>query len=178
MHVVGVVNPNSIANWEFTHVRTTSSGRRTRGAAGCGPFSARLLSLGAARQCVHENASGALVIVVESGAHPPNYQGTEHQTGRHQQLITHLRRALAAEGLPLLGGWATPSIGSGSPWWSLFGTAEAGVIPDPEASPATFVAVLRGQADPPVERSARGPGPARYRHRRQGTKDIVRQGYT
>ncbi|MBF6062056.1 DUF4192 domain-containing protein [Nocardia terpenica] len=56
-----------------------------------------------------------------------------------------LRRALAAEGLSLLGGWATPSIGSGSPWWSLVGTAETGVIPDPEASPAALAAVLRGK---------------------------------
>ncbi|MEU2032813.1 DUF4192 family protein [Nocardia amamiensis] len=66
------------------------------------------------------------------------------------RLVAELADELDTSSAPVIGAWATRGIAAGSPWWTLLGRPDRGVLTDPALSSIALERLVEGQ---PVYRS-------------------------
>ncbi|MGQ4619848.1 DUF4192 family protein [Nocardia sp. R7R-8] len=90
------------------------------------------------------DASATLAVVVDDRLTDPDLGPTPPPAGA--RLLTELGNELATSPAPVIGAWATREIAAGSPWWTLNGRPERGVLTDPALSAVALERVVEGQS--------------------------------
>ncbi|MGB3370567.1 MAG: DUF4192 domain-containing protein [Rhodococcus sp. (in: high G+C Gram-positive bacteria)] len=93
--------------------------------------------------CARDDVRGALALIVDDRARPSE-RGT--RADRHCRAVARrLARDLRDRGTELAQVYLTAELVLGSRWWTAFGPAESGTIPDPTTSPVTLAYLLEGR---------------------------------
>lgn len=94
------------------------------------------------------DACATLAVVVDDRLTDPDLSPSlPSVAGR---LVAELADELDTSSAPVIGAWATRGIAAGSPWWTLLGRPDRGVLTDPALSSIALERLVEGQ---PVYRS-------------------------
>lgn len=93
--------------------------------------------------CARDDVRGALALIVDDRARASDKSA---RTDQHCRAVARrLARDLRDRGTELTQVYVTTEIACGSRWWTAFGPAESGTIPDPTTSPVTLAYMLEGR---------------------------------
>ncbi|WP_280440408.1 DUF4192 domain-containing protein [Nocardia brasiliensis] len=85
-----------------------------------------------------EDRSAVLAVVVDDRVAEPGLTAGDTdescRAGRFERFVADLARLLASSEIDLAAAWAVQAIESEQPWWTLIGSARAGILPDPAHS--------------------------------------------
>ncbi|WP_051047109.1 DUF4192 domain-containing protein [Nocardia asiatica] len=99
------------------------------------------------------DASATLAVIVDDRLSDPDFGPTLPAAGR--RLVDGLAHRLADSSAPLIGGWVSREITAGSPWWTLIGSTDRGVLTDPARSPIALDRLITGQPVHPSRQALR-----------------------